>query len=176
MPIDNIKKTRVLVPAITAALVLMMGPAMLSTGAFAVGPTSTTRDGGLHFVGSPDLRVNSDGSLTAKGEVAGAGGGGTATLSADVTATLGCVNRGGNEPSGLQDEDTDVTGSDDFTTRNGRGTFTVTTDEVTVEDFDFSCPPGQARETLVSVEYSNIVLTIEAQTGTITATFPDQET
>jgi hypothetical protein len=175
MPIGNIKKTRVLVPAITAALVLMMAPAMLSTpGAFAVGPTDTTRDGGLHFVGNPDLERD-DGSLTATGEVAGAGGGGEAILSADVSATLGCVNRGGNEPSGLQTVDTTTTGSDTFNTRNGRGTFEVTTDEVTISDFDFDCPSRNMREVLVGdISFTNIVLTIEAQTGTITADFPDQ--
>jgi hypothetical protein len=174
MPKDSINKTRVLIPTITAALVLMMSPAMLSTGAFAVGPTSTTRDGGLHFVDDPNLERD-DGTLTATGEVAGAGGGGEAILEADASATLGCVTRGGGEPSGLEDVDTTTTGSDTFNTRNGRGSFDVTTDEISISDFDFECPSRQHREVLVGdIEFTNIVLTIEAQTGTITATFPDQ--
>jgi hypothetical protein len=175
MPKDSIKKTRVLVPAITAALVLMMSPAMLSTGAFAVGPTETTRDGGLHFVGDPDLTPN-DGTLTVEGEVAGAGGGGEAILSATAEATLGCITRGGGEPGGLEDVDTATTGSDTFNTRNGRGSFEVTTDEVSISDFDFDCPSRNQREVIVGddIEFTNIVLTIEAQTGTITANFPDQ--
>lgn len=175
MPTGNIiSKKQVVVPTITAALLFMMAPAMLSTGAFAVGPTSTTRDGGLHFVDDPNLERD-DGTLTATGEVAGAGGGGEAILEATASATLGCVNRGGNEPSGLQTVDTTTTGSDTFNTRNGRGSFDVTTDEVTASDFDFSCPSRNMREVLVGdIEFTNIVLTIEAQTGTITATFPDQ--
>jgi hypothetical protein len=182
----HIRKTRILVPAITAALVLMMSPAMLSTPvAFAIAPSDTTRSGGLHFVrGTVDLDPG-DGTLTATGEVAGAGtGAGTATLEADVSATLGCLtneprgNPGGgqNEPRGLRDVETTVTATAPFEpTRQGRGEFTVTTEEITIEDFDFECPSGQQTETLVGdISFTNIVLTIEAQTGTITATFPDQ--
>lgn len=162
-------------PAITAALVLMMTPAM--TGAFAVAPTSTTRDGGLHFVaGTVDLQRVGD-TLTVTGEVAGAGrGAGTATLEADVSATVGCLNRGGNEPSGLERQRTTVTATAPFEpTRQGRGTFTVTTEEITIDDFTFTCPSRNMTPVLVGdISFTNIVLTIEAQTGTITATFPDQ--
>jgi hypothetical protein len=185
MPKVNLKKTRVLVPAITAVLVLMMaGPAMMSTGAFAIDPTRTTRDGGLHFVrGSPDLEAN-DGSLTVTGEVAGAGTGGEAILTATASVTTGCLtnepsgNPGGgqNEPQGQREQESTVTGSATFETDNGRGTFTVTTDEVTIDDFDADCPSGNMTPVIVGddVSFTNIKLTIEAQTGTITATFPDQ--
>jgi hypothetical protein len=176
MPKGNtISKKQVIAPAITAALVLMMSPAMLSTpAAFAVEPTSTTRDGGLHFVGDPDLQRD-DGTLTATGEVAGAGTRATATLEATASATLGCVNRGGNEPSGLQEVDTTTSGSETFNTRSGRGSFEVTTDEVTASDFDFSCPSRNMREVVVGdITFTDITLTITSQTGTITATFPDQ--
>jgi hypothetical protein len=169
--------------AIATAL-LLMAPAILSTGAFAIDPTSTTRDGGLHFVrGSPDLTVN-DGTLTATGEVAGAGTGGEAILTATASVTTGCLtneprgNPGGgqNEPTGQREQESTVTGSATFETDNGRGTFTVTTDEVTIDDFDADCPSGNMTPVLVGddVSFSNIVLRIEAQTGTITATFPDQ--
>jgi hypothetical protein len=184
MPEGNINKIRVIVPAITAALVLMMAPAVLSTVAFAVEPTSTTRDGGLHFVrGSPDLTAN-DGSLTATGEVAGAGTGGEAILTATASVTTGCLtnepsgNPGGgqNEPQGQREQESTVTGSATFETDNGRGEFTVTTDEVTIDDFDADCPSANMTPVLVGddVSFTDITLTIEAQTGTITATFPDQ--
>ncbi len=188
MPKSNnmTSRTRVIAPTIAAALVVMMvTPAILSTAAFAVAPTSTTRDGGLHFVrGTVDLQRVGD-TLTATGEVAGAGtGAGTATLSADVSATLGCLtneprgNPGGgqNEPSGLREVETTVTATAPFEpTRQGRGTFEVTTEPITIDDFDFSCPSPNMTEVLVGgISFTNIVLTISAQTGTITATFPDQ--
>jgi hypothetical protein len=116
--------------------------------------------------------------LTATGEVAGAGrGAGTATLEADVSATVGCITpSGSNEPRGLREVETTVTATAPFEpTRQGRGEFTVTTEEITIEDFDFECPSANMDETLVGdITFSNIVLTINAQTGTITATFPDQ--
>jgi hypothetical protein len=115
--------------------------------------------------------------LTATGEVAGAGtGAGTATLSADVTATVGCITpSGSNEPKGQQEASTAVTATAPFEpTRQGRGAFTVTTEPITIEDFDFECPSANMEETLVgAITFSNIVLTISAQTGTITATYAD---
>jgi|SRR5215203_4763539 len=178
---ESIKKIGIPTAAIAVALVLM-GPAMLPTGAFAqevVTPTDTTRSGGLHFVGTPTVTADkTDGAfLTASGEVAGAGtGAGTATLSATVTATVGCITpSGSNEPQGLEEASATETAQAPFEpTRQGRAEFTVTTDPVTIEDFNFNCPSERMTETLVGpVTFSDIVLTIEAQTGTITATFPD---
>src|SRR5215208_1168607 len=181
---EDIKKIGISTTAIAVALVLM-GPAMLSTGAYAINPIDTTRSGGLHFVGQPQLTVSKTdegATLTATGEVAGAGqGAGTATLAADVTATVGCITPpGNNEPSGLQEASAAVTATAPFEpTRQGRGTFTVTTEPLTIEDFTVDgepceCPSANMEETLVgAITFSNIVLTIEAQTGTITATYAD---
>jgi hypothetical protein len=178
---EDIRKIGIPTTAIAMTL-LMIAPASL--GAFAVGPIDTTRSGGLHFVGEPNLTVDkTDGAiLTVTGEVAGAGqGAGTATLAADVTATVGCITPpGNNEPSGLQEASAAVTATAPFEpTRQGRGTFTVTTEPLTIEDFTvdgepFECPSANMEETLVgAITFSNIVLTIEAQTGTITATYAD---
>jgi hypothetical protein len=165
---------RTLALPITAALVLMASTTLMSGAAFAVGPTSTTRDGGLHFVGDPDLQRD-DGTLTATGTVAGAGRTATATLEATASATLGCETRGGGDPRGLQEVSTTTTGSETFNTRSGRGSFDVTTDEVTASDFDFSCPSRQMTEVVVGeITFTDITLTITSQTGEITATFPDQ--
>ena len=149
--------------------------ALTASAALAVAPTSITRDGGLHFVGSPDLTVSrtaTSASLTATGEVAGAGPTATATLSATAIATRGCINRGSRnqEPSGLQRSFSTVTGSETFQTRSGRGTFSVTTDPVNVEGF--TCPDGMT-EILVSVTFTDITLTITSQTGTTTAFYAD---
>lgn|ERR671910_1069736 len=179
---ESIKRKAIPTAAIAVALVLI-APAMLSTGAFAqtftVEATSTTRTGGLHFVDTPTLTaVKTDGgaTLTANAVIAGAGtGAGTATLEADVIATVGCITpSGSNEPRGLQEASATETATAPFEpTRQGRATAEVTIDEITIEDFDFECPSANQQETLVGVlEFQNAVLTIEAQTGTITATFP----
>jgi hypothetical protein len=163
MPEINVKKTRVLVPAITAAVVMMMvTPAMMSTGAFA--------QSGLHFVGSPSCEPT-DGSVECTGEVAGAGRTATATVEATAHITSGCINRGGNDPSGLEESTDQVTGSVDFNTRSGRGSFTVETNEVTGPAQGFECPSNNMREVLVDVTFSDITLTVTSQTGTISEEF-----
>jgi hypothetical protein len=145
------------------------------TAAFGVGPTSITQTGGLHFVGSPDVTATktdlSNIFLTATGEVAGAGTSATATLSATVEITTGCINRGSKDqqPSGLQTSTSTTTGSETFRTRSGRGTFDVDTNPV---DASRTCP-DQMVPVLVSATFTDITLTITSQTGTTTATFPD---
>jgi hypothetical protein len=189
---ETTKKMSVLTATIAMAIMLI-APAILSTGAFAINPTSTTKDRGLHFVGQPQLTVNkvfdendrvTSASLSATGEVAGAGTGGLATLSATAEVTQGCLtneppgNPGGgqNEPSGLQTTDRTVTGSETFETTNGRGTFDVTTDAITSPTADFSCPSAQQTEVLVSVLFTDITLTITTNEGKeIVATYDDQD-
>ena|SRR5215218_3885324 len=171
---EDFRKIAIPTTAIAMTL-LMIAPASL--GAFAVGPIDTTRSGGLHFVGEPNLTVDkTDGAtLTVTGEVAGAGtGAGTATLAATVEATVGCITpSGSNEPQGLEDVRATVTATAPFEpTRQGRAAFTVTTEPITIEDFNFSCPSDRMTETLVGpITFVDPVLTISAQTGTITATF-----
>jgi hypothetical protein len=155
------------------------------TGAFAVGPTEVTRDGGLHFVGDPDVtasKTDEGATLTATGEVAGAGqGAGTATLDATVSVTVGCITPSGrNEPQGLEEASTTTTATAPFTpTRQGRGEFTVTTEPISIEDLEvdgepFECPSANMEETIVGdFTFTGITLTIDAQTGSIEATFPD---
>ena len=159
-------------------MVAMLSAAMTLgsvTEAFAVAPDSITRTGGLHFVGQPDVTVTATSTsafLTAMGEVAGAGRTASATLSATVDVTRGCINRGSKDqqPSGLQRSFQTTTGSVTFRTRSGRGSFEVSTDPVTVEGF--LCPDRMI-PVLVSVTFTDITLTVTSQTGTTTATFPD---
>jgi hypothetical protein len=76
------------------AVLSLIVAAVAAVPALAVGPTSTTRDGGLHFVGQPDATATKTATsafLTATGEVAGAGGGGTAILSSTAEVTTGCI-------------------------------------------------------------------------------------
>jgi hypothetical protein len=159
-----------------AALVLALALGALTAGsALAVAPTSTTRTGGLHFVGQPDVtatKTTTEAFMTATGEVAGAGQTATATLSATADVTRGCINRGsqGQQPSGLQRSFTTTTGSQTFNTRSGRGSFDVSTEPVTVAGF--SCP-DRMTPVLVSVTFTDVTLTVTSQTGTTTATFPN---
>jgi hypothetical protein len=152
--------------------------AIAAIPALAVPPTTVEETGGLHVCAGSALDVTADKEdgafLTATGEVCGAGRTATAVLSADVEATVGCVTRGGGEPMGLEEVATGATGEVTIRTRAGRGAFTVSTEPVTIEDFDFECPSAQQREVIVgSVTFTDITLTITSQTGTIEATFPD---
>src|SRR5215204_2015960 len=166
---------RIGIVAVLATLLM----AFWASAALAVPPTTVTQTGGLHVCQGTVLDVTAnktDGAfLTATGEVCGAGTSATATLSATVEATVGCITpSGSNEPRGQREVSTTTTGEVTFETRAGRGTFSVSTDPVTIEDFDFECPSPNMTETLVGpVTFTDITLTITSQTGTITATFPD---
>jgi hypothetical protein len=159
---------RILISCVVAAASLVAAAAALAEG-----PTSVTRTGGLHFVGSPSVTVTKSSTqayLTASGEVAGAGKTASAVLSADVDVTTGCVNRGskGTQPSGLQTTSSTTTGSQTIHTRSGRGTFNFSTTPVGVGDR--TCP-DRMRPVLVSATFTNITLTITSSSGTLTATF-----
>src|SRR5215207_9644482 len=114
--------------------------AVSASAALAVAPTSVVQTGGLHVCQGSVLDVTAtktDGAfLTATGEVCGAGPTATATLTSDVTATVGCVTpSGSNEPKGLQEVSATTTASEEFPTRAGRATFGVSTEPITIEDF-----------------------------------------
>src|SRR5215211_672314 len=147
------------------AVLSLIATALAAVPALAVAPTTVESTGGLHVCqGSVlDLSADSTGAgkfLTATGEVCGAGPTATATLSSTAEATVGCVTRGGGEPSGLEDVSTATAASEDFPTRAGRA--------------DFQCPSRQQTEVLIGpINFTDITLTITSQTGTILATFDD---
>jgi hypothetical protein len=157
------------------AVLSLIVTALAAMPALAVPPSSVTQTGGLHVCEGSALDVTADKTdgafLTATGEVCGAGRTATATLSATAEATVGCVTRGGGTPMGLEEAATGTTGEATFRTRQGRAEFDVSTDPITIEDFDFQCPSAQQTEVLVGpVNFTDITLTITSQTGTITAT------
>jgi len=161
------------------AVLSLIVAALAAVPALAVPPTEVTQTGGLHVCQGSALDVSPSKTdagaiLTATGEVCGAGRTATAVLEANVEATVGCVTRGGGEPRGLEEAATGTTGEVTIRTRSGRGAFTVETEPVTIEDFDFECPSAQQREVIVGpVNFTDITLTITSQTGQIVATFPD---
>ena len=157
-----------------AALALLTSLLWASGAMAQVTPTEITQTGGLHFVGEPTVTATKtlqSAFLTATGEVAGAGTSATATLAADATVTRGCVNRGGNEPRGLQTTEEATAGQLTFETRQGRGTFRVSTSPITAAPFE--CPSANMTPILVSVTFTDVTLTVTSQTGTTTAFFPD---
>jgi hypothetical protein len=159
---------------IIAVLSLIIA-AVAAVPALGVPATSTDSTGGLKFKGTPQVTATktADGAfLTATGEVSGAGTTATATLAADAAVTTGCINRGSQDqqPSGLRRTNVETSGQQTFNTRSGRGTFTVSTVPITSAGAD--CPPPM-RPTLVSVNFTDITLTVTSQTGTATATFAD---
>src|SRR5215217_7582286 len=161
------------------AVLSLIVTALAAVPALAVAPTSVTQTGGLHVCEGTTLDVSAQSTgagkfLTATGEVCGAGTTATATLSANAEATVGCVTRGGGTPSGLEEVSTATTASENFPTRQGRGSFDISTEPLTIEDFAFECPSAQQTEVLVGpITFTDVTLTITSQTGTITATFPD---
>lgn len=161
---DSIKKTAVLPTAITAVLVLMSSTSLMTGAAYA--------QQGLHFVGQPTATVE-DNVLTVTGEVAGAGRTATATLTGEAIVTQGCVTpSGSNEPRGLQTTTEDIDVTDTFNTRQGRGTFDLEFEAT--GDPNFECPSARMQEVVVDVAFTNLVLTITSQTGTIVTELPDQ--
>jgi len=161
------------------AVLSLIVTALAAVPALAVAPTEVTETGGLHVCQGTVLDVSAESTgagkfLTATGEVCGAGPTATATLSATAEATVGCVTRGGGEPSGLEEVSTATSASETFRTRAGRGTLDVSTEPLSIEDFDFQCPSAQQTEVLIGpITFTDVTLTITSQTGTITATFPD---
>ena len=84
------------------------------------------------------------------------------------------MTRGGGTPSGLERVRTATAASEQFPTRQGRGSFDVSTEPLSIEDFDFACPSAQQTEVLIGpINFTDVTLTITSQTGQIVATFPD---
>src|SRR5215208_179194 len=161
------------------AVLSLIVTAIAAVPALAVAPLTVEETGGLHVCQGSALAITPTTTdagkiMTATGEVCGAGPTATATISANAEATVGCVTRGGGEPSGLEEVSTAVVASETFETRSGRGTVDVSTEGLTIEDFAFECPSHQQTEVLIGpVTFTDVTLTITSQTGTITATFPD---
>jgi hypothetical protein len=159
MPKGNaISKKQVILPAITAALVLMMAPAMLST-VYAQNP---------HFIRDPDCTVDSSGNLDCSGRVAGLGNElqtVQANLVADIEATFGCDNpgQGGTgihippgQPTGFED----VEGAtEDLPVRNGQVRFNLQIEAPEAPE-DLECPGSNWRIVLVEITYDNVVVVI----------------
>jgi hypothetical protein len=163
MPKDNAKsKKQLIVPAITAALVLTLAPTM----AFAQNP---------HFIGQPDCEVDNDGNLDCSGRLAGLGNveGVDANLVADVTATFACDNPGPGVhiPPGQPTDAQEVEGdTETLPVRNGQARFSLSIDAPEPSE-GFECPNERWTVVLEDVEYSNVRVEVDGETLPIPGTF-----
>jgi hypothetical protein len=156
MPIGNtISKRQVIAPAITAALVLMMTPAILSTGAFAQSP---------HFVGKQTATVEVSGTtatLSVSGKVAGLGSDPVTVFVSTSGATVEteCDNKGkGANPPG-QDATFGPTEGDEqtITPRNGQITYRNVDLSVTVTAEQAGCPPSM-KPVITSATFEDVTV------------------
>jgi len=171
MPIGNLSKKQLIAPAITAVVVLMMAPAMLST-VYAQNP---------HFIGEPECTVNErTGDLSCSGRVAGLGDAEEIEgfLSASVVAEFGCDNpgRGGDGiqiPPGQPTETDTVSGdAETLDVRNGQVRFNL--DIAAPEPDEDFCKPGWT-PVLTNIEWTDVQLNLEGFAPLeIPGTFPEE--
>jgi len=91
------------------------------------------------------------------------------TVTATATRTDSCVNNGQNIPADPKKTDTtaQVSASGEFPVKNGQVTGSLT---LTPPPTSLSCPPGQTA-TLISISYSNVVISGAGVSHSIGGTF-----
>jgi hypothetical protein len=143
-------------------LIILMVTALFGVGVLAA-PATAAPGGGTgnpHFV-KASAAINDAGQLVVSFTEAGLGNAQSATvqLTADYTATWACQNNGGGWAPGLRTSFGSVAESGTFTAdRNGRIIASLTAPTVW-PPVDVTCPRGQSGPHLVSVSYTNIMLT-----------------
>ena len=150
--------------------------AALAVGALTLGPAVALGTEGAHFK-SASASVANNGALVVSWDEAGVG---NATvdysMTAQGTATYGCINGGGNHPKASNKETVNgpVAANGSFpATKNGRVTGSLSAGPPSAGSF--SCPSGQTFA-LISVSYSGITLTdttnnVTANIGSVSRTF-----
>jgi hypothetical protein len=160
MPIGNtLSKKQLLTPGIAAALMMVAAP-MFVPAAFAA-PT-------LHGGECNATDTSTSATLECNLDVSGLGGAttATATLSGDATITTGCLNKGGNEPSGLERTNEDVVASDTVNVEGGRATFDLS-----------QCPSRNMTPVVVCAEFTGLQLEVVPNSGpSRTFNLPDEST
>jgi hypothetical protein len=135
--------------ALTAGLALVATPALAA--------------GSAHFIKSATSASLSGSSLVVTFKEAGLAAGSTETITvtSSSTVTYECVNGGSKNPSASNKTTTQkpISATGNFPVdQNGNLVGSLTLPVPTAASLGFSCPSGQTT-TLVSVTYSNVVLT-----------------
>jgi hypothetical protein len=126
-----------------------------------------------HFIGTPHITKNANGSLTASFKAAGLANivTGAFLTSSGGTAVLQCVNPGGNNPPPKQVSFGPLQGQTTFITpNNGQITASATIGPPPLPSASQICPNPNWSVTLVSITYDNVVLHIQ-QNGADILTF-----
>ena len=113
--------------------------------------------GNAHFVGATSVERSGD-TLTVSGKVAGLGN--IDQIHVEVTADAACVNPGNKKPKAENKQDVSV--GDDFPVQNGKAVFSL---DLTAS-FSPNCSPP------MTVEYSNVTVTVTATGVNLTRTIP----
>lgn len=119
--------------------------------------------GSPHFINNATNSSLSGSTLICNFKEAGLSAGSTETITCSATesVTYECVNGGGKNPSASNKTTFQTSGSSsgEFTVdKNGNLVGSQALEVTSPEELDFSCPKGQ-RLTLVSVSYTNVVVT-----------------
>jgi hypothetical protein len=159
---ESIRKGVVAIPtaAIVASALLLMAPML----AAAASP---------HFIGTPQIGKNPNGSLTANFKASGLANVVSAAFltSSGGTATLQCENKGGNDPEPKEVDFGPLQGQTTFIQpRNGQITATVSIGPPPLPTASQICPNPNWSVQLVSLTYDNVVLHIQ-QGGSDILTF-----
>jgi len=149
---------------ITIAACLIAGciaaPAAFAAEKFIVVNANVT-DGALRAIDATSSAQPIHGGLfvTFKEVGLSSNAGTTYLVTADATATYGCINGGSNHPRAANKQTISgpVSGSATFTS-SGNGTISGAIAVAPLGPGGFSCPPGQIVE-LVEVSYTNVVIT-----------------
>jgi len=114
--------------------------------------------------------VNSAGDLVVSFSLTVLGNATTVNLTANASATYGCVNGGGNQPNAANKHTSagPVSGNTNVTPHNGHASGTITVPPPSADGF--SCPGGQKLK-LLSVTYTDVSLTAVPATANVSGTF-----
>jgi len=148
---------------------LIFGVAALLFGVF----SSVASASGLHYKSGPVFTVNNDNTVTATGEVAGAGTSISSTLTASYTFTVTCNNPGNDTGPvpGKGGSGTTSGAQNNVPAIHGNATFDVTTAAATENTSglchsNWTANPGP-------ITFTSATLTITSSNGgTLTTTFP----
>jgi hypothetical protein len=142
--------------------ILATSGAMLLALALMASPTALAAS--PHFIGTPTIVKNPNGSLTANFKAAGLANivSGAFLTSSGGTALLQCVNPGGNPPPPKQVSFGPLQGQTTFIQpRNGQITASATIGPPPLPSASQICPNPNWSVKLVSITYFNVVLHIQ---------------
>ena len=130
-------------------LLAVVVAALMTAGVAVAGVT------GAHFVGSPTISISGN-TVTAAGKVAGLGA--VEQIHVTLSGDAACINPGSNKPKAANKQSFSASG--DFPVQNGKALFSL---DLTAT-FQPDCTPP------MTVEWSNIVITVTAPGVSLTAT------